>query len=160
MQDRDELYLDRRERVRRGYRFGARHAPSPVDRIPNPTSDEKYLANSPQSDVYRQALSIVLGTPEIERHLTYITAGTVVTILGGGLTDSMIKSRAFTMLTYSMVFFVSATLAGLLIGIMLGEGIIPKELMPVLVFGLVSLSILVFMVLFGSLLLWSTERSQ
>lgn len=160
MQIRDESYLDRRERVRRGDRFDTRQAQSIVTRIPIQTSGERYLANSPHPNVYRQALSVILETPEIERHLNYISAGTIVTILGSWLAASTIKSRAFTMFTDIMLFFVSTALAGLLIGIMLGEGFIPREIALVLLFGLVSISILVLVILLGSLLLRSTQRSR
>jgi len=71
----------------------------------------------------------------------------------------MIKSRAFTMFTDIMVFFVSTALAGLLIGIMLGEGFIPREIALVLLFGLVSISIVALLILLGSLLFQSTQRS-
>lgn len=159
MQDRDESYLNRRERIRRGDKSSARHEQSIVTRIPNQTSGERYLANSPHPDVYRQALRIILQTPEMEGHLNYITAGTIVTILGGWLTGSLIKSRAFTMFTDIMLFFGSTALAGLLIGIMLGGGFIPTEIVPVLLSAGVGISILVLAILLGGLLLRSTQRS-
>ncbi len=133
---------------------------SMVTRIPNQTSGERYLTNSPHPDVYRQALRIILETPEIEGHLNYITAGTIVTILGSWLTSSMIKSRAFTMFTDILLFFGSTALAGLLIGIMLGEGLLPKEIVPVLLFVVVGISILVPAIFLGGLMFQPTQRSS
>ena len=156
MQDRDESYLDRRERIRRGDKSRARQEQSMVTRIPNQTSGEGYLATSPHPDVYRQALKVILETPQMERRLNYATAGMIVTILGSWLTGSVVKSRPFTMFTDILLFFCSTALAGLLVGIMLGEGILPLNIVPVLLFVLLGVLIFVVAVMLGSLLLRST----
>ncbi|MBI5031939.1 MAG: hypothetical protein HZB51_15520 [Chloroflexi bacterium] len=160
MQDRDKSYLDRRERIRRSDKSIMRHKQNIVTRIPNHTSGERDLANSPHPDVYRQAMKVILETPEMEKRLSYITAGTIVTILGSWLMGSMFKNRAFAMFTYIMVFLGSMALAGLLIGIVLGAGFISTDIMLVLLLGLVLVSIWVLVILLGGLLLRSTQRSQ
>jgi hypothetical protein len=155
MQDRDQSYLDRFERIRRGDQGSMRQDQMVVTRIPIQTSGESYWASSPHQDVYRQALRVILETPQIERRLNYITAGMIITILGGWLTGSVVKSRAFTTLTGSLLFFCGTALVGLLVGIMLGEGFIPKESVPVLLFATVGILIFVLAALLGSMLLQS-----
>jgi hypothetical protein len=160
MQDRDGSYLDRRERIRRGDKSIARQEQSMVTRIPNQTSGERYLSNTPHPDVYRQAMQVILETPQMERRLNYATAGMIVTILGGWLTGSVVKSRPFTMFTDMVLFFSSLTLAGLLVGIMLGVGILPLNIIPVLLFVLLGILIFVFAIMLGSLLLQSTNTQE
>jgi hypothetical protein len=159
MQERNGSYLDRRERVRRGDKISA-DPPGVVTRIPNQARSDRYVINDLQPQVYRQTRSVILETPEIERHLNHIAAGTIVTILGSWLIGSMFKSRAFTILTYIMIFFASTTLAGLLIGIMLGEGFISSQIVLVLLLGLVSISIVALLILLGGLIFRSTQRSR
>ncbi len=160
MQDRDESYLDLHERIRRDDKSSAREEQTIVTRIPNQPSGEIYLTTSPHPDVYRQALRVILETPQMERRLNYFTAGMIVTILGSWLTGSVVKSRAFTTFTYILLFFCSTALAGLLVGIMLGEGFLPKESVPVLLFAMVGILILVLAVMLGSLLLRSTQVAK
>jgi hypothetical protein len=157
VQGRDESYLDRRERIRRGDKSSAHPEQSIVPRIPHQASSEGYLATSPQQDGYRQALKVILETPQMERRLNYLTAGMIVTILGSWLTGSAVKSRPFTMFTDIVLFFCSTALAGLLVGIMLGKGILPLNIVPVLLFVLLGVLIFVVAVMLGSLLLQSTK---
>lgn len=160
MQDRDGSYLDRSERIRRGDKSSAHPEQSLVTRIPNQTSGERYLANTPHPDVYRQAMKVILETPQMERRLNYVTAGMIVTILGGWLTGSVVKSRPFTMFTDMLLFFSSLALAGLLVGIMLGEGILPLNIVPVLLFVMLGILISVMAIMLGSLLLRSTSAQE
>lgn len=160
MQDRDESYLDRREHIRRGDKSSARQEQSIVTRIPNQSSEERYLANTPHPDVYRQAMQVILETPQMERRLNYVTAGMIVTILGGWLTGSVVKSRPFTMFTDMLLVFFSLALAGLLVGIMLGEGILPLNIIPVLLFVMLGILIFVIAIMLGSLLLGSTSPQE
>lgn len=160
MQDRDESYLDRREHIRRGDKSSARQEQSIVTRIPNQSSEERYLANTPHPDVYRQAMQVILETPQMERRLNYVTAGMIVTILGGWLTGSVVKSRPFTMFTDILLVFFSLALAGLLVGIMLGEGILPLNIIPVLLFVMLGILIFVIAIMLGSLLLGSTSPQE
>jgi hypothetical protein len=144
MQIRSGSYLDRRERIRRGDKNSAHPEQSIVTRIPHQASSEGYLATSPHPDVYRQALQVILETPQMEQRLNYVTAGMIVTILGSWLTGSIAKSRPLTMFTDLLLVFASLAFAGLLVGIMLGEGILPLNIIPILLFGL--LGILIFVV--------------
>ena len=159
-QDRDRSRFDRSIQVQPRDVSDSRGDRSIVTRIPNQTNGGRYLATSPHPDVYRQALRVILETPQIERRLNYITAGMIVTILGSWLTGSIAKTRPFTMLADILLFLCSAALAGLLVGIMLGVGFIPKESVPVLLFVMVGILILVLAGMLGSLLLRSTEVAQ
>jgi hypothetical protein len=131
-----------------------------VTRIPNSTSGDLVLTNRPHPDVYRQALRVILETPQIERRLNYITAGMIVTILGGWLTGSVVRHRAFTFFADLLLFFSSLALAGLLVGVVLGEGFVPSETVPVLLFVTLGLLIVVLSVMLGSLLFQSTQYAQ
>ncbi len=157
MQDRDSSYFESHEWIRRGDQGNARQEQSLVTRIPNQTSDENYLVSSPRQEVYQQALRVMLENPQIERRLNYITAGMIVTILGGWLTGSVVKSRAFSTFTGILLFFCGTALVGLLVGTMLGAGLLPKESVPILLFAMLGILILVLAVLLGSLLLQSTQ---
>ena len=160
MQDRGESYLDRREPIRRGDKSSARQEQSVVTRIPNQTSGGRYLATTPPPDVYRQAMQVILETPQMDRRLNYVTAGMIVTILGGWLTGSVVKSRPFTLLADLLLVFFSLALAGLLVGIMLGEGILPMETIPILLFVLLGLLISAVAIMLGILLLRSTSVKE
>ena len=160
MRENDESYLDRREPIRRGDRSSARAKQSVVTRIPNQTSRGRYLATTPPPDVYRQAMRVILETPQMERRLNYVTAGMIITILGGWLTGSVVKSRSFTLLADLLLVFFSLTLAGLLVGIMLGEGILPMETIPILLFVLLGLLISAVAIMVGILLLRSTSVKE
>ncbi len=157
MQDRDESHLDRRGRIRRGDRSRVRQEQSIVPRIPSETSGEWYWAIRPHQDGYQQALKVILETPQMKRRLNYLTAGMIVTILGSWLTGSVAKSRPFAMFADIVLFFCSTALAGLLVGVMLGEGILPLNIVPVLLFVLLGVLIFVLAVMLGSLLLQSTK---
>ena len=160
MQDRDQLYLDRRERISGSNGNDSREAQNIVTRIPNQTGAAGYLANSPQPDVYRQALRVILETPQIERRLNYITAGMIVTILGSWLSGAVLKSRPFALFTDLLLFFCSLALAGLLVGIMLGEGVMPIETIPVLLFAMLGILIFVVAVMLLTLLLRSPRTKE
>ena len=155
MPDTSGSYLDRREQVRRGDRISPRQEQRLVNRIPSQTRGEKYLANTPSPEVYRQAMKVILETPQMERRLNYATAGMIITILGGWLTGSVVKSRSFTLFTDLLLVFFSLALAGLLVGIMLGEGILPSSIIPVLLFALLGILNSVIAIMLGSLLLRS-----
>jgi hypothetical protein len=160
MREKNESYLDRRERIRRGDKSSARAEQSVVTRIPNQTSGGRYLATTPPPDVYRQAMQVILETPQMERRLNYVTAGMIVTILGGWLTGSVLKSRPFAIFTDLALFFCGLALAGLLVGIMLGEGILPMETIPILLFVMLSILMFVVAIMLGILLLRSTEIQE
>jgi hypothetical protein len=160
MQARNESYLDRRERTRRGDKSIARQEQSIVTRIPNQASGEGYLVNSPNPDVYRQAMQVILETPQMERRLNYVTAGMIVTVLGGWLTGSALKSRPFAIFTDLVLFFCSIALAGLLVGIMLGVGILPMNIIPILLFTLLGILIFVVAIMLGTMLLRSTDAQE
>jgi hypothetical protein len=160
MQQRNESYLDRRARIRRGDRSSDRQEQSVVTRLPNQTSEGKYLATTPSPDVYRQAMQVILETPQMERRLNYVTASMIVTILGGWLTGSVLKSRPFAIFTDLVLFFCGLVLAGLLVGIMLGEGILPLETIPILLFVMLGILIFVVAIMLGTLLLRSTDTLE
>jgi hypothetical protein len=157
MREKNESYLDRRELVRRGDKSSARQEQSLVTRIPNQTSGGRYSVTTPTPDVYRQAMQVILETPQMERRLNYVTAGMIVTILGGWLTGSVLKSRPFAIFTDLVLFFCGLALAGLLVGIMLGEGILPMATIPILLFAMLSILIFVVAVMLGTLLIRSTD---
>ena len=160
MQDRDGSYLDRRERIRRGDKSSAHLEQSIVTRIPNQTSEDRYLVASPHPDVYRQAMQVILETPQMERRLNYATAGMIVAILGSWLTGSVVKSRPFSVFTDMLLLFSSLALAGLVVGIMLGIGILPPNIIPVLLIVLLGILIFVIAIMLGSLLLRSTSAQE
>lgn len=153
MQDRDQLHFDRREQIQQSDKSAARQEQAVVTRISNEARGEGYLATRPHPDVYRQALRVILETPQVERRLNYVTAGTIVTILGSWLAGSLMKTRAFTIFIDLVLFFCSVTLAGLLVGVMLGEGVIPLNTVPVLLFVMLALLIFVVAIILGSLVL-------
>lgn len=160
MLDRDESYLDRRERIRRGDKSPARQEQSIVTRIPNQTRGQGYLANTPHPDVYRQALRVIVETPQMERQLNNAIAGMIVTILGSWLTVSLVRSRPFAMFSDMVLFFSSLALAALLVGIMLGEGILPPNIIPVLLFVFLGILVCVFAIMLGSLVLQSASAQE
>ena len=160
MQARGGSYLDRRERIRRGDSSSARQEQNLVTRIPNQASEDRSLANTPNPDVYRQAMQVILKTPQMERRLNYVTAGMIVTILGGWLTGSVLKSRSFAIFTDLMLFFCGLALAGLLVGIMLGVGILPMETIPILLFATLGILIFVVAIMLGALLVRSSSAPE
>ena len=157
MQIRDQSYLDRFERIRRGDHDSLRQEQIVVTRIPIQTSGESYLASSPRQDVYQQALRVMLETPQMERRLNYITTSMIATILERWLAGSAAKSRASTTFTGILLFLCGIALVGLLVGIMLGEGLIPRESVPVLMVVTIGILIFVLATLLGNLLLRSTR---
>ena len=157
MQDRDSSYFESHEWIRRGDQGNARQEQSLVTRIPTQTSDESYLASSPRQDVYQQALRVMLETPQMERRLNYITTSMIATILERWLAGSAVRSRASTTLTGILLFLCGTALVGLLVGIMLGEGLIPRESVPVLIVVTIGILIFVLATLLGNLLLRSTQ---
>lgn len=157
MQDRDRSYLDRFEQIRRGDQDSPRQEQIVVTRIPIQTTGESYLAPSPRQDVYQQALRVMLDTPQMERRLNYVTTSMIATILERWLAHSAAKSRASTMFAGILLILCGTALVGLLVGIMLGEGLIPKESVPVLLVVTISILIFVLAVMLGSLLLRSTQ---
>jgi len=157
MQDRGESYLDRREQIRRGDKITPRPEQSIVTRIPNHTSRERSLANTPNPYDYRQALKVILETPQMDPRLYYATAGVIVTILASQLTSSIVKSRPFVTFADLLLFFFSLALAGMLVGIMLGESILPLNIIPLLLFALLGIFLSVIAIMLGNLLLRSTS---
>jgi len=160
MTAREGSYLDRRERIRRGDNDNAHQEQNLVTRIPNQANEDRSLATTPNPEVYREAMQVILKTPQMERRLNYVTAGMIVTILGGWLTESALKSRSFAIFTDLMLFFCSLALAGLLVGIMLGVGILPMETIPILLFALLGILIFVVAIVLGALLLQSTSAPE
>lgn len=120
--------------------------------IPSQTYLERYGMETLESETYRQALKAMLATPAIEKHLNYITASLIVTIFGAWLAGKFVLSRTFSFFIDLVLFITSFALAGLLIGILLGEVILPVETIPVLLFAaLVVLTLLMGFALRGTI---------
>jgi len=128
--------------------------------VPSQTGVERYAGDGPSPEAYRQALKVMLASPEIESRLNYITASIIVTIFGGWLASRMILSRAFMFFVDLTLFIVSLALAGLLIGIMLGENILPGGMVPVLFFAATGIVLLIVGCLLGSMMRTATSHSR
>lgn len=93
--------------------------------VPSHTLTEQDRANEPSPELYRQALKVILGTPEIESRLNYITATMIVSIFGSWLATKAIKSRTAAVIADLLLLFLLTVTIGLLIGILVGEEVLP-----------------------------------
>ncbi len=128
--------------------------------VPSQTSIETYKGDNPHPEIYRQALKSILATPDIENRLNYITASLIVTIFGGWLAGKMVRTRAFIFFTDLLLFFVSIALAGFLVGIMLGENILPAKTVPILLFVATGIVLLIVEFVLWSMIVKATRHSQ
>ncbi len=128
--------------------------------VPSQIRAERYTGDGPSPETYRQALKTLLATPEIESRLNYITASFIITIFGGWLASKMVVSRAFIFFIDLMLFVASLALAGLLIGVMLGENILPAGTATVLVFVAIGIVLLIVGFVLGSMIVAATANSR
>ncbi len=128
--------------------------------VPNRTSPRRYAEDGPSPEAYRQALKAILATPEIESRLNYITASLVVTIFGGWLASKLILSRAFILIFDLILLTAILALAGLLIGIMLGESILPTGMVPVLLVAATGILLLISGFVLGRMIIPATSNSR
>ncbi len=128
--------------------------------VPSQIRAERYAGDGPSPETYRRALKTLLATPEIESRLDYITASLIVTIFGGWLASKVVVSRAFTFCVDLMLFVESLALAGLLIGVMLGENILPAGTAMVLLFVAMDIVLLIVGFVLGSMIVAATANSR
>jgi|GEM_PF-2659143 len=159
MSKRKLFYFDRRrEPAQTSSENSGPEEQNAVTIISRQTKGDIHSAESHRADITRQALSIMPATLENERRSNYIAAGLIVTVLGGWLGSRMLKSRVFTALTYTLLFFLGAALAGLFLGAILGKGFIPVEPMQVALFAIAGISVFVLGVAL-TLMLWSKREN-
>jgi len=160
MQDTTRLHRDHREQVQAHDRGASREDERILATVPSQTGVERYAGDGPSPETYRQALKALLATPEIESRLNYVTASLIVTIFGGWLASKLVMSRAFILFVDLTLFIVSLALAGLLIGILLGESILPAGTAPVLLFATVGIVLLIVGFVLRSMIITATSISR
>lgn len=119
--------------------------------VPRRTELRQYGRERLDPETYRQALKVVLGTPEIEGHLDAITASMLVAIFGTWLAAKMVWSRVFGFFVDILLLFATLSLAGFLIGVMLGEGILPAQTANVVLIASAGLALVLAGVVLGVL---------
>ena len=157
MLNRNQFYFDRREQIPTGAENDGPEEKNIVTFVSRQTKGDIHSADSRRAAIYRQALSIMPASSENEKRSNYIAAGMIVTVLGGWLGSLVLKSRAFTTLTFILLFFFGAALAGLFLGAVLGKGFIPVEPMQVALFAIAGTSVFILGVGL-SLMLWSKRE--
>ncbi len=138
----------------------AREDASVLATLPSRTSLERYGADSPQTEIYRQAVRAILATPELDGRMNYVTASLFVTVFGSWLAGRMLKSRAFLFFVDIGLFLASLAMAGLLIGIMVGENILPAETIPMLLFVATAIVLLIVGFVLGNMLVSVSNYSR
>ena len=121
------------------------------------TNQTEYVTQSLHPEVYRQALKVMLETPEISNRMNHITAALIFAVFGGWLARVAVRSRAFAALVDFSIFLACVTLAGLGVGVLIGGGFIPTAFLPALVFVLLGILFLFLIVLLISLIMWATR---
>lgn len=157
MLDRKQYYLDRGEPIPTTIENESLAEPEIVTVISRQTKGDVHSAESRRGRIYRQALSIIPVNAENERRSNYIAAGMIVSVLGGWLGSAALKSRLFTTLTFILLFFLGAALAGIFLGAVLGKGFIPVEPMQVALFAIAGSAVFILGVGL-SLMLWSKRE--
>lgn len=118
--------------------------------VPSHSGGDPLPANVPQPETYRQALKVILATPEIQGRLHYITAGVIVAIFGGWLAGKAVSSRAFALIFDAALILLSAAILGVLIGLILVENFSPTETIPVVLLGLTGAILFLLGILVGA----------
>lgn len=116
--------------------------------------------NEPNPEVYRQALRVMLETPETESHLSEITAALIVSVFGGWLGVKLTRTRAFALVADLVLFFSSIALAGFFIGVLLGEEFLPLDLVPLLLFLFAAIALLMMGIVLGDMLRIATAKPR
>jgi len=155
---RKQFFFDRREPTSPSAEKNSLEQPQLVTIVSRPTKGDLHSAENHRADITRQALSIMPATLENERRSNYLAAGMIVTILGGWLGSSALKSRWFTTLTFILLFFLGAALAGIFLGAVLGQGFISVEPLQVALFAIAGISVFVLGVAL-TLMLWSRRAN-
>ena len=120
--------------------------------VPSRVVRGRFRADEPNPETYRQALKVMLETPEIESRLSYITAAMIVSVFGSWLGIKLIRTRAFALFADLVLFFSSIALAGFFIGVMLGEGFLPLGIVPVLLFVATAIALLIMGIVLGNMI--------
>jgi hypothetical protein len=102
----------------------------------------------------------MLATPEIEGRLPYVTASLIVTIFGTWLAVKAVRTRAFELFADIVLFLCTTAVAGFLVGVLFGEGIVTTQLVPILIYAAVAVIALTGVILFVIILLGSRSRSK
>lgn len=160
MQDTTHLRHDHSERDRVPVEETAHENNSVLATIPNRTSPERHGADSPQPEVYRQAVRTILATPELDDRMNYVTASLFVTVFGSWLAGRVLKSRVFLFFVDSILFLASLAMAGLLVGVMVGENILPAETVPVLLFVATAIVLLTAGFVLGNMLVSGSKHAR
>ncbi|MCL4395936.1 MAG: hypothetical protein M1482_14230 [Chloroflexi bacterium] len=138
---------------------------SPEDRnllaaVPGQSSRRSYRSDMPAPAIYREALRVMLGTPEIQGRLPYVTASLIVTIFGTWLAVKAIQTRAFALAADIVLFLCTTALAGFLVGVLLGEGILTTKAVPFLLSAAVAFVLLLSVILVADMLLGRRSRHE
>ena len=157
MQDTAQLRHNQNEQMRAHDRGIPREDERVLAPVPSPTSIETYPEDSPHSEIYRQTLRSILASPDIENRLDYITASLIVTIFGGWLVGRMVQSRAFVFFTDLLLFLASLVMAGFLVGVMLGENILPAETVPIILLAATGIVLLIGGFALGNMIVGATR---
>jgi hypothetical protein len=155
MENGTQLHFERRGQIEHIDQDNSEQDQIIVAQMPNEIGVTRSWATGRRSDDYRQALRVILETPQVDRRLNYVTAGMIVAILGVWLTGSVVTSRAFALFTDLVILLSGSALAALLVGMMLGEGVIPLNAVPVLLYVLLGMLVLFDGIMLVSLLLRS-----
>lgn len=141
-----------REEVRWNDRNGTRNEDEKIlATVPSRVVPRREHPNEPDPEVYRQALRVMIETPEIESRLSTITAAMIVSVFGSWLGIKFTQTRAFAFIVDLALFFASVGLAAFFIGMMLGEEILPMDLVPVLLFGAAVIALLLMGIVLGNM---------
>jgi hypothetical protein len=161
MQDTIQTHQNHHEEVRWNDRNVARNQDENIlTTVPSRVVPNRRHANEPGPEVYRQALRVMIETPEIESRLSTITAAMIVSVFGSWLGIKFTQSRAFVLSVDLVLFLASIGLAAFFIGVMLGEGFLPTGAMPVLLFGAAVIALLLMGIVLGNMIRSTVSKPQ
>ena len=128
--------------------------------VPSRVAPSRRRTKEPDPEVYRQALRVMIETPEIENRLNTITAAMIVSVFGSWLGIKFTQTRAFALIVDLGLFFTSIGLAAFFIGVMLGEGFLPIGIVPVLLFGAAVIALLLMGIVLGNMIRSALAKPQ
>jgi len=128
--------------------------------VPSHSLTEQNRSNEPSPELYRQALKVILGTPEIESRLNYVTATMIVAIFGSWLALKTIQTRAMSVLTDLLLLFLTAMMIGILVGILVGQGVLPISALSALLIATTGAMLFVLGILVRDMSRRQTEDDQ
>ena len=142
------VHADRVQVIDQGIAPEERHI---LATVPSRTRAECNATRDLDPETYRQAFKVILGTPEIESRLPYITATMIVTVFGGWLAAKAVSSRTFAMVTSTALLFLGAAVAGALIGVLLGESFLPEQTIPLVLLAMTGVVLFLLGILIGAM---------